>query len=119
MVKQPKCLICPAVLVDKPVQHGRVAVYGKIQIAVTVRILVGRDIRLLCPIVVTARKTPVIILALQAVCQNIGHPVVAELVKDAFGTVTFQIHSVKTPANRFFDGILAGDIFLVACLPII
>ena len=78
---------------------------------------VAWDIGAFRPIVVAVGEAPVIFLLLEAVSKDIGGAVVAELCDDALSTVRGEMHTVKTDADGFLDGALAGHIFLMALFP--
>ena len=62
-------------------------------------------------------ESSIILLLLKRGRQHPPHTLESELVDDASGAVTVQLHPVKSSANGLLDGLLASNVLQVACPP--
>ena len=110
--EQLQLCLCLAEVVDEAVQHGGVALHGKLIIAVA-----GRDEGGGGPRFVLRAESSVVLLLLKRGGQHPPHTFESEIIDDTSGAVTVQVHPIKAPADGFLDGLLTGDVLQVACPP--
>ena len=94
------------------VQHRRVALHDVLACPVA-----GGDEDGVGPLLVAGTEPAVPPLLLNGVGQHPAHALEAILGDDAAGAVRFQVHTVEAGPDGRFNGLLAGDVALVARPP--
>ena len=111
--EQPQCLIGIPVLCHKAIQHFRVGCNHKVEIV----LFISGNVGFLCPSPVGWPESAVVIELLDRIGQHPANPLETELLQNAVNAVIGEVGAVKALPDGCLNGLLAGEVRVIAGSP--